>query len=304
MSERRYVLLDGRGLLRVSGEDARKFLQGMITNDVTKATPRRAIYAAFLTPQGKFLADFFIAEGAGALLLDCEAARLPELMKRLTVYKLRAKVSLEDVSANYRVAALIGPGAIEAAGLAPECGAARQWQDGALYADPRLVALGARALLPHGRAGALLEGLGFAAGRAEDYERLRLSLGVPDGSRDMAVEKAILLENGFEALNGVDFDKGCFVGQELTARTKYRGLVKKHLFKVEVEGPLPAAGTPITLGGREAGEMRSGFDGMGLALLRFEQVREAEAKGAPLEAGDARLRPLKPDWARFDLSSA
>lgn len=302
MSERRYVILEGRGILKVSGEDARKFLQGMITNDITRVAPSRAIYAAFLTPQGKFLADFFIAESGGALLFDCEASRLPELAKRLNLFRVRAKVTLGDASADFLCAALIGTDAVGAAGLVPECGAAQEWRSGALYTDPRLAPLGARAILPRKDAKESLAGLGFAPGRPEDYERLRLEQGVPDGSRDLAVEKAILLENGFEALNGVDFEKGCFVGQELTARTKYRGLVKKHLFKVEVDGPLPAPGTPITLGEREAGEMRTGLDGMGLALLRFERVREAQESGVPLKAGEALLRPIKPDWARFETS--
>jgi folate-binding protein YgfZ len=123
-------------------------------------------------------------------------------------------------------------------------------------------------------------------------------LGVPDGSRDLMIEKAILLESGFDELNGVDWQKGCYVGQELTARTKYRGLVKKRLVPVVVEGPLPAPGTPVMLGNQEAGEMRSGQDGIALALLRLEAVDEASAEN-PLSAGAARLTPRKPDWVNF-----
>ena len=128
------------------------------------------------------------------------------------------------------------------------------------------------------------------------YDRHRLALGVPDGSRDLVIEKSILLENGFEELHGVSFTKGCFVGQELTARTKHRGLIKKRLVPVRVRGPLPEPGTPVTRGGRDAGEMRSGSGEDGLALLRLEQLT-AEATGAsPLQAGDAVLSPVLPPW--------
>jgi hypothetical protein len=127
---------------------------------------------------------------------------------------------------------------------------------------------------------------------------LRLTLGVPDGSRDLVVEKSILLESGFDELNGVDWQKGCYIGQELTARTKYRGLIKKRLLPVTIAGPLPAPGTPVLLGTEDAGEMRSASDGMGLALLRLEALGAASAE-KPLTAGQARLTPRRPDWAKF-----
>jgi folate-binding protein YgfZ len=122
---------------------------------------------------------------------------------------------------------------------------------------------------------------------------------VPDGSRDLVIDKAILLESGFDELNGVDWQKGCYIGQELTARTKYRALIRKRLLPVAVEGPLPEPGTAVMLGDKEAGEMRSGRDGMGLALLRLDAVDNAAASGVPLTAAEAKLRPVKPDWARF-----
>src|SRR5262249_46274588 len=139
---------------------------------------------------------------------------------------------------------------------------------------------------------------GWAAGTMGDYDRLRLSLGVPDGSRDLPVEKAILLESGFDELNGIDWQKGCYMGQELTARTRYRGLVRKRLLPVEIEGPAPAWGTPITLGAEEAGEMRSASDGLGLALIRLEFLDRASGPGA-FAAGDSRLTPRKPAWVKL-----
>ena len=294
MNERHYVILEARGLLRAAGPDARTFLQGMVSNDVTKLGPERAIWSAFLTPQGKFLHEFFMTEepgpGAESLLLDCEAARLDDLRGRLARYRLRAKIELTDVSADHAVAAIFGEGALEALGLPAELGAAKPFGGGIAYVDPRLAALGARAVLPRTGAQAALEGAGIAAATLAEYDALRIGLGVPDGSRDLEIERSPLLENGFDELHGIDWDKGCFMGQELTARTKYRALIKKRLLPVAIEGPAPEPGTQVTAAGKDAGVLRSSVDGVGLALLRLEHLE------APLRAGAARLTAKKPDW--------
>jgi folate-binding protein YgfZ len=287
-----YVPLEVRGVLTVGGSDARAFLQGIVSNDMDKMDARRAIYAALLTPQGKFLHDFIMATLGETYLVDCEAKRLMDLGQRLAAYKLHAQVDLADATEDFRVVALFGDGAARALDLPDRLGAAGPLLGGIAMIDPRRTDLGARAILPRDAALAALEDRGFRPGAAAEYERLRLSLGVPDGSRDMAVGQATLLENDFEALHGVDFNKGCYVGQELTARTKYRGLIRRRLTRVAVEGPLPAPGTPIMLGEKEAGEMRSGLDGVGLALLRLERVEEAATANAPLVAGEARITPL------------
>ncbi|MBL6957817.1 MAG: folate-binding protein YgfZ [Rhodospirillales bacterium] len=299
MAEGTYTVLEDRGLIGISGEEARDFLQGLISNDTMKTGPDQAIYAAFLTPQGKFLHDFFIIELDGSLLLDCEGDRLADLLKRLRMYKLRAQVDVEDRSPDFSVAALFGKDALSAAGLPEKPGSAAAFNGGVVFADPRLAAAGARAILPKDSAEAALTATSLSPGDKDAYEAVRISLGLPDGSRDMQTDKAILLENGFEELNGVDWDKGCYMGQELTARTKYRGLVKKRLMPVSVDGPLPQPGTPILLDGREAGEMRSGNDGLGLALMRLEALEKAAESGGAFTAGEATLTPSKPDWVDF-----
>ncbi len=258
-------------MVEVTGEDRLGFLQGLVSNDVTAAAPGHAVWAALLTPQGKWQADFFIFAEAERLLLDCEAAQAAELVRRLSRFRLRAKAKLRDLSEELLVAAGWDDPAGDQA-LMPLGGAA----------DPRLPEAGWRALVPRGSAG---------SATAEDYDRHRLTLGLPDGSRDLEAEGSILLEAGFDELHGVSWTKGCYMGQELTARTRYRGLVKRRLVPVTVAGPLPPRGTPVLLEGAEVGEMRSGRDGMGMALLRLAVLR------APvLNCGQATLAPQPAPW--------
>ena len=291
------VVLENRGLIKVSGEDRAEFLQGLISNDINHVAPGRAIWAALLTPQGKYLHDFFVIESDGAFYLDCEAARLMDLGRRLRKYVLRARVSL-DVVEGFTVVALFGDGALSALVLPQEPGAARACNGGVVYVDPRLAAAGARAVLPSDDVVGMAEALGFVMSDAVAYDRLRLSHGLSDGSRDLVVEKSILLESNFDELHGVDWQKGCYMGQELTARTKYRGLVKKRLLPVRIEGPIPSPGSPVLDGDREVGEIRSAVDGMGLALIRLDAMEKA-GEDASFDADGAVVKPWKPTWARL-----
>ncbi|MDE0049494.1 MAG: folate-binding protein [Rhodospirillales bacterium] len=287
-----YVPLEDRGVVSVDGPEAGPFLQGLISNDIERVMDARGIYAALLTPQGKFLHDFFVLRRGAGYLLDCEGARTGDLGQRLMAYRLRADVALADATEDYRVIALFGgDGGESAFDLPAGDGGAAPCAGGTLMRDPRGDALGLRAVLPADAALAFLERAGFARGIQADYERHRIALGAPDGSRDMEVGRATLMECGFEELNGVDFEKGCYVGQELTARTKHRGLVRRRLARVALEGPLPPAGTPIVAGEREVGEIRSGLDGAALAVLRLERIAAAAEAGTPLVAGDARVIP-------------
>ena len=288
--------LESRGILSVGGEDRTTFLQGLISNDIDRVAVDRAIWAALLTPQGKYLHDFFVAGIDETLYLDCESDRLMDLGKRLHRYKLRAQVEL-GIGEGMAVYALFGGGALDALDLSADAGAARSLRDGIVYTDPRLPAVGARALLPACDAENLLETLGFHAADTDSYETLRLEHGLSDGSRDLIVEKSTLLESNFDELHGVDWDKGCYMGQELTARTKYRGLVRKRLMPVRIDGPVPELGTPLMAGDKEIGEMRSGQNSRGLALIRLERFEEADTDG--LNAGDARIFPEKPVWASY-----
>lgn len=286
MSALQFTLLSHRSVIAVGGDDRVEFLQGLISNDTTKVAPGKAVWAALLTPQGRFLNDMFVVDGGdGTLLLETERERAPALAKKLTLYKLRSKVAVEDRSAALDVAVVFGAGADKALPIGGTIS----------FVDPRLAGLGVRVLAPAGQAAALLAARGFVETPVEAYEALRLEAGVPDGSRDLRVEKALLLESGFDELNGVDWKKGCYMGQELTARTKYRGLVKKRLFPIEVDGALPAPGTTVHLDGEEVGELRSGSGRRALALLQTEAARGAGA----LTADGVRIVPVIPPWMRL-----
>ena len=289
-----YAFLPSRGILAVTGEDRVAFLQGLTSNDVADVTANRVVFSTFLTPQGKFLHDFFIAAPGDDLLLDCEGDRRTDLMRRLRMYRLRSKVELSDATDEFAVAVVTGDDAAQLFGLPSGTpGQAASFAGGTAYVDPRHAGLGVRVMLPRAAANRAMEDSGAAAGDAQDYDRLRLALGVPDGSRDLIVEKSTLLESNYDALNAISWDKGCYLGQELTARMKYRGLVKKRLMAVAVDGPLPPAGTPITLDGRDVGEMRSGSGTLGIALLRLDAVDRA-GSGASLQADGAVVTPRSP----------
>ncbi len=291
MTARQFSLSPHRSVIAVGGPDRVEFLQGLISNDTTKVASDRAIWAALLTPQGRFLNDMFVADGGdGTLLLDTERERAAALARKLSMYKLRSKVTVEDRAAALEVAVAFGP---DAATVLPLTGATA-------FVDPRLPELGIRVIAPAGTAAATLQTLGFSAAPMHAYDELRLALGVPDGSRDLVVEKALLLENGFDELNGVDWKKGCYMGQELTARTKYRALIKKRLFPVRIEGPLPASGTLIFKDGQEVGELRSGSGDRALAMLRLDAVKA----GDRLTAGEAGLSPEVPRWMKLPETAA
>jgi folate-binding protein YgfZ len=288
-----FSVLAHRGVIAVGGADRVAFLQGLISNDTTKVTPGQAIWAALLTPQGRFLNDMFVAasDDGETLLLETERERAAALARKLSLYKLRSQVKVEDRSAAMEVAVVFGAGV----------DVARLSQEGLVaFIDPRLSELGVRVLGPAGKVATILSSLGCRERPLADYDALRLGLGVPDGSRDLVVEKALLLENGFDELNGVDWQKGCYMGQELTARTKYRALIRKRLFPVRVEGTLPAPGTAVLDGLEEVGEVRSGVDGRALAMLRLDAIGD----GRVLTAGDARLVPEKPAWMRLTSDAA
>ena len=291
MIEPVFTLLPDRALIAVRGDDRGAFLQGLVSNDVRRVEAGAAVWAAFLTPQGKYLHDFFMFSLGNGIWLECERVRRDDLMARLSRYKLRAKVTLEAID-DLEIGVAWGRHVHAAFGLDGAPGQIKPLGAGVVYTDPRLRDAGVRWALLGGTAATVLRDLGLGPATADDYDHHRIGLGLPDGSRDLEVEQSLLLENGFEELDGVDFKKGCYVGQELTARTHFRALIKKRLLPVAIDGPAPPPGTPLTANGREAGELRSVNGAEGLALIRLDAYRA----GSAFACGTATLTPSVPSW--------
>jgi hypothetical protein len=255
--------LRSRGLIRASGPEWRPFLHGLLTHDVERLRPGETRFAALLTPQGKFLHDMFVRPDADGAWLDVQAARREDALKRLLMYRLRARVTLEPADGTVSAAW----GAVEAgAGWAP---------------DPRLPQLGFRAINAQAAANA----------SEDDYDAHRLSLGVPDPARDMQPDKTYPIEADFDLLDGIDFRKGCFIGQETTSRMKRRGTIKNRMLPISFEGPPPPFGAEVLAGELRAGEVLSGRDGRAMALLRLDRI-----EGAALTVDGQPVRAAPPPW--------
>ena len=280
-------LLASRGVLRVRGADARKYLQGLITNDIGKAQGAGAIHAGLLSPQGKILFDFFVVEDVDGFLIDVAQDKAEELLKRLAFYRLRAQVEIAEEPSLVVAAAWSGtPGTPEGA---------------IVYADPRLPELGFRILAPKGTNAA---DLGCEPVPEEDYHAVRIRQGVPEGGRDYAFGEAFPHEALFDQLHGVDFAKGCYVGQEVVSRMEHRGTARKRIVPVEGEAPLPASGTNVEVDGVPIGTLGSVSGASGLTLIRLDRAEEALASGKQLNAGGIKIVLRRPAFARFAVPIA
>lgn len=260
--------LEDRSVIAVAGPEARSFLQGLITNDTERLAPGKGIYAALLTPQGKVLFDFFLVEGDGAVLIDCLAASRDALLKRLKMYKLRSKVIIEARD--------------QLAVLAEWDGSSAPYAIS--YPDPRVPELGRRAIIARGEMRRDLIS-------ADVYHNHRLALGVPEGA-DFGSDRMFALDADLDELHAIDFDKGCYVGQELTARMKHRATSRKRLLLVRSIGA--RSGAVISAGGKEIGQVIDGNGELGFALVRLDRL--GEARGLAANAGSSNAELVKPAW--------
>jgi folate-binding protein YgfZ len=285
----RAALLPDRGIVKVSGDDARRFLHGLVTANIETIAPSTARFGALLTPQGKIIVDFIIVEAepgdGGGFFLDCPRPLVETLVGKLTFYKLRAKVTVEDLSERLAVMAVWEGDARTDYGLC--------------YSDPRLPALGTRIMLPAHVAETAAAELGAELVDASAYEAHRIALAVPRGGLDFIYGDAFPHESNMDQLAGVDFAKGCFIGQEVVSRMQHRGSARTRVMAVRFDGFAPEAGLPVTAGEKTVGTMGSSAAGCGLAILRLDRAAEAMAQGLPLLAGGVTLRVTKPDWAGF-----
>lgn len=268
-------LLTDRGVIALEGDEAEGFLHRIVTNSTLDIAPGEARYAALLTPQGKLLFDFFVVplpDGPG-FYLDCMKTQAQDLAKRLAFLKLRAKITVTDRSADLTVAALwdeaVPPGF-----------------SGTVYRDPRAPALGLRTIAPQAA-------LAATFGIHEDaYEAHRIGLGVAKGGLDFAYGDAFVHDANLDLVHGVDFNKGCYVGQEVVSRVHHRHSARKRIVKIRFDGPPPASGTEIMAGETPVGQIGSVAGDQGLAMLRLDRFEEARAAGLRITAG---ARPVDVD---------
>lgn len=278
--------LTGRGVLRVGGDDAVRFLQDIVTNDVTKAVNGSAVHAALLTPQGKILFDFILLDTGDEILLECARDIIGDLVKRLTFYRLRAAVEIEDVSDTQKVWAAWGD--------APQA-----LDEAIMYTDPRLEDLGARIIAT---ASLDMAGAGCDVASEADYHRHRVSLGVPEAGRDYPLGDTFPHEADYDQLAGVDFHKGCYVGQEVISRIQHRGTARKRIVPVRGSAPL-TSGAEITADGATLGKLGSVAGEIGLAMIRLDRAEKAIEEGHALKADGTEIELIQPGWAGFKVPS-
>ena len=285
------AFLPDRGVIKVSGDDARTFLNGLLTTDIGTVSPAVPRFAALLTPQGKILFDCIVAEAppedGGGFFLDCPRALAKALADRLKFYKLRAKVTVEDLSEALGVLAVWDGNATTEYGLA--------------YPDPRLPALGFRVILPPHVASEAAADLGATLTDVDAYEMHRIQHGVPRGGLDFTYGDAFPHDADMDQLAGVDFDKGCYVGQEVVSRMEHRGIARNRIVSVICENGAPDPGAAVMAGEKTIGTMGSSAKGRGIALLRIDRAEDARAAGIPITTRGVPIRIVKPDWARFAL---
>jgi folate-binding protein YgfZ len=282
------AILPDRGVLKVSGEGARDFLNGLVTTDVSLIQPGLGRFGALLTPQGKIVADFLITEAplghGGGFLIDCPRALAQTLADKLGFYKLRAKVVVENLSDSLGVLAVWDGDP----GIKPDL----------TFSDPRDEKLGWRILVPAELApkAAALIGADLVDNAA--YEAHRIACGAPRGGIDFMYGDAFPHETNMDRLHGVDFDKGCYVGQEVVSRMQHRGTARTRTVRLILEESPPEAGAAIVAGEKPLGTMGSSAHGMGLGLLRIDRAADALEAGVPLTAGGIAIRLADPDDVR------
>ena len=282
------AFLPDRGVVKVSGEDARNFLGGLVTTDVKLVAPGLARFAALLTPQGKIVVDFLITEApaghGGGFLLDVPRALAQGLADKLKLYRLRAKVAVDNLSDELGVVAAWDGDPVTRPDLA--------------FADPRRPELGWRILVPEALASTVAGLIGADLVDSSEYESHRIRCGVPRGGMDFSYGDAFPHETNMDRLHGVDFDKGCYVGQEVVSRMQHRGTARTRTLGIVLDGFSPEVGETILAGDKPVGTVGSTAGHHGLALIRIDRVSDALDQGVPLTAGGLGLRLADPDALR------
>jgi folate-binding protein YgfZ len=282
------AFLPDRGVVKVDGADARTFLNGLVTTDLTLLGPGLGRFGALLTPQGKITTDFLITEApaghGGGFLIDAPRALAKGLADKLGFYKLRAKVTVENLSDDLGVMAVWDGEPSTKPDL--------------IFADPRHAALGWRILVPEGLAQKVADLAGAELVESGAYDAHRIATGVPRGGLDFIYGDAFPHETNMDRLHGVDFDKGCYVGQEVVSRMQHRGTARTRTVRIALDGAAPEPGTAVVAGDKPVGTMGSSAGDAGLALLRTDRAIDALDAGTPLTSGGLAIRIADPEALR------
>ena len=297
------ALLPDRGVVKVAGDDARKFLNGLVTADIGKVTPEQSGFGALLTPQGKIIVDFLLAEAGAADGGGFISTARGRWQRRWSSAWASTSYALRSTSRTFPSARRAGDlGELRPGSPDPALPRERErvvCVASLCYRDPRVTELGLRCMLPPHLAADAAANVGAQLLEASSYEAHRIALGIPRGGLDFIYSDAFPHETDMDQLGGVDFDKGCFVGQEVVSRIEHRGTARTRVVPVSYDGFAPEAGTPISAGSRTVGTLGSTAQGRGLAMLRLDRAADALAAGEPLVAGGIEMRLIKPDWAQF-----
>ena len=292
MNTNSVYILEDRGLLYINGEEAKRFLQNIITNNIEIVSEDRSCFSALLTPQGKYLYDFIIIKHKSGFFLDCEKEIIDDLYKQLNLYKLRSKVEILNLSNEFVVASLNKEKFLEIESSKNEEGFTIKFREDPLLLDPRSKELGARLIINLEKLYLSLKKLGLEVSDVNEYYNLSHELGIPQINTRNLQDKIFGIECNFEELNGIDFQKGCYVGQENTARIKLKNKLNKRLFAIKVlDGELNSE--EITFENKNIGKLLINNKNP-FALLKLENKKFNF--DANLKCGDASIKAIKPSW--------
>ena len=295
MNIKNVYILDDRAILYINGEDAKEFLQNLISNDINKVSDVNSCFSSLLTPQGKFLYEFIIVKHKSGYLLDCEKPQAEELFKQLSLYKLRSKVEILNLSNEFVVAAFSHEKFLTFDEAKDQPGYTIKYREDPIFLDPRNKDLGARLIINLEKLYLSLKKLDLNNANLKEYYSLSHSLGIVPKDLNKLKDKLFGIECNFEELNGIDFKKGCYVGQENTARIKLKNKLSKRLFPINVINGKLHEGESIYNNEIEIGKVLIDSD-YPFALIKY--LNENFDEKANFKTKEASININKPDWIK------
>ena len=287
MTTNKFIFLKDTAFFLISGKERNSFLQGLLTNDINKCTENMAIYSVFLSPQGKFLSDFFIVNLGNAYLFETRRPFVKDLLDKFNFYKLRADIKI--IEKNEYVSLAIH----ESTNIFSELklpGYLEKNNEGLIFVDPRTVNLGLNAYIRKEIVDKFCLRYSLQEDSSNNYDKKRIENIIPDSLQDLEINKSVLLENNFDSINAINWDKGCYVGQEITARMKYRSLIKKSLIKISIIEGIVKPKDDVVIDNKKVGKISSINNKIGLAMLRIDEAKNASSNNMVLKTNKGKIK--------------